>query len=76
MYDELALHEDTLELPVQINGKLRGKVAVPSLSDENSVRSAVIADERLSPYLQGKNIIKFIYVPKKIVNIVVAEGNK
>ncbi len=71
-FDESALVRDTMELPVQINGKMRGKVTVPARADEPAIRAAVSADERLAPWLQGKKAVKFIYVPGKIVNIVVS----
>lgn len=69
--DPAFLQDDTLELPVQVNGKLRGKVAVAASADADAVRDVIEADEKLKPYLAGVQIVKFIYVPKKIATIVV-----
>ena len=69
--DESALAEDTIEIPVQINGKVRGRVEVPADASEDSVREAVMALESIKPYIEGKDIQKFIYVPQRIATIVV-----
>ena len=61
---------DQVELPVQILGKLRGKVAVPAGADDATVESIVLADEKIKPLLAGKTVRKVIIVPGKIVNIV------
>ncbi len=70
-FDPQFLVEDTIELPVQINGKLRGRLCVPLAVTEQELRTLTIADKSLEPFLGGKAIKKFIYVPKKILNIVV-----
>jgi leucyl-tRNA synthetase len=64
------LVDERIELPVQILGKLRGKVAVPSDADAGTVESIVLADETIKPLLAGKTVRKVIVVPGKIVNIV------
>lgn len=70
-YDEKFLVQDTVVLPVQINGKIRSKVEVDVDLDESAVRNKVMKDETIKTYLQDKDVRKFIYVPKKIVSIVV-----
>ena len=69
-YDEAKTVDDTIEVPVQICGKLRGTVKVPARADASEVIAAAKADEKIAAALDGKNIIKEIYVPGKIVNIV------
>ncbi len=69
--DESKTIDATVELPVQINGKMRGKVTVPTGSDNATVLAAVRADAKLFELLDGKTVVKEIVVPGKIVNIVV-----
>jgi leucyl-tRNA synthetase len=68
--DAALLVEDTVELPVQILGKLRGRIRVPAGADASAVEAAARADERIAALLEGKTIRKVIVVPGKIVNIV------
>ncbi|HOC70921.1 MAG TPA: class I tRNA ligase family protein, partial [Candidatus Hydrogenedentes bacterium] len=70
-YDESLLVENTMEIPVQVLGKLRGKIEVPTDSTRESVLEAAKADPKIASCLQGKTIIKEIYVPGKMVNLVV-----
>ena len=67
-YDESKTIDDEIELPIQINGKLKGTILIEKDSDEAIVKSAV--HEELNSLLDGKNIIKEIYVKNKIYNIV------
>jgi leucyl-tRNA synthetase len=69
-FDDSLLKEDAIEVPVQVNGKLRGKVIVPADVDENALKQAAFADERIAALLTGKKIRKVIIVPRKLVNIV------
>jgi leucyl-tRNA synthetase len=69
--DELALKRDQIELVVQVNGKLRGRVTVPADSGEERVRETALADENVQRHLAGKAPKKVIVVPGKLVNIVV-----
>jgi leucyl-tRNA synthetase len=69
-HDESLLVEDTVELPVQVMGKLRGKIVVPADADKETVLAAAKADEGVQKYLEGKQIVKEIYVPGKMVNLV------
>lgn len=68
-YDESKLQSDVIELPVQIQGKTRGKVTVPTNAQEAEVVQAV--KDTMESKLEGKTIVKVIYVPGKIVNVVV-----
>jgi leucyl-tRNA synthetase len=70
-YDESKLAEDTVELPVQVNGKLRGKVVVAKDATAEQVFEAVFASEALAGHFAGKTAKKRIYVPGRLVNIVV-----
>jgi leucyl-tRNA synthetase len=69
--DEAALPTDNVTLAVQINGKLRGQVTVPADADENTVVAAVQSDPKLNAHLAGKTVVKTIYVPGRLLNIVV-----
>ena len=64
--------EDTLEIPIQVNGKLRDKIVVPAAATQQEIESAAVQCEKVKPFLEGKTVKKVIVVPKKLVNIVVA----
>ncbi|HAO93999.1 MAG: leucine--tRNA ligase [Deltaproteobacteria bacterium GWB2_55_19] len=70
--DESALVMAEVTVVIQINGKVRSKVNVPADSSEEFVRESVMNDEKAAGWIAGKEIKKFVYVPNKIVNIVVA----
>ena len=70
-FDPAALVEDSVNIAVQINGKLRATVEMPNNSEQNAVKQAVFAEEKVQKYVEGKNIVKEIYVKNKIYNIVV-----
>ncbi len=70
-WDENKTVEDVIEIPVQINGKVRGKVTVPADANQDVVKAKFNEDEKLVSLLEGKNVVKEIYVPGKIYNIVV-----
>jgi leucyl-tRNA synthetase len=70
-FDPAKLVDSTLELPVQVNGKLRGKVIVPAEASEAEVLSAAKSAEGVPAWLEGKTVRKALYVPKKLVNFVV-----
>lgn len=69
-YDEAHLVEDTVEIVVQVNGKLKAKLNIVPDADKDSVIAAAMADEKVKESVEGKNIVKQIYVPNKLVNIV------
>ena len=70
-YDENKIREDEIEIPVQINGKLRARITVPAEADQDEVIAAAAVDETVSRLTEGKTIVKEIYVKGKILNIVV-----
>ena len=70
-WDEEKTVDDVIELPVQVNGKVRGKISVSRDTDLETARAKAREDENINRYLDGKNIVKEIYVPGKIFNIVV-----
>ena len=65
------LIEDTITIGVQINGKLRGTIDIKPNSLENEVKDAAQKEENVVKYIDGKEIIKIIYVPNRIINIVI-----
>ncbi len=70
-YDAALAKEEELVIPVQINGKLRSRITVPADSGEEFVVERALADEKVQAAITGKQIVKKIYVPGKLVNIVV-----
>ena len=69
-YDEALCKDETIEIVVQVNGKLKAKLNIAVDADKDSVIAAAIADEKVAEAVSGKNIVKQIYVPNKLVNIV------
>jgi leucyl-tRNA synthetase len=67
---ELA-RKEALEIPVQINGKLRGRIQATPDTAEDELREAALADERVRAHVAGRQIVKVIVVPQRLVNIVV-----
>jgi leucyl-tRNA synthetase len=70
-YDESLLTEDTLDIAVQVLGKLRGLVQVPVDAPKEQILAAAKAEPNVQRHLEGKTIVKEIYVPGKLVNLVV-----
>ncbi len=70
-YDDTLLVEDAIEIPVQVLGKLRGKISVPPDADKTMILEAAKADAKIKAHIEGKTIVKEIYVPGKMVNLVV-----
>jgi leucyl-tRNA synthetase len=68
--DEIA-REESIELPVQVNGKLRAKVLVAPDADADTMREAALADEKIAAIVADKEIAKVIVVPGRLVNVVV-----
>ena len=71
-FDEALTREDEVEIPVQVNGRLRGKVKVSVGTGEEEVVKLAQADPGIAPHLAGKSIVKRIFVPNKLLNLVVA----
>ena len=70
-YDEDKLTFDSFEMPVQINGKVRGKVLMANDASKDDAIKAASEDDNIKSYIEGKEIRKIIYVPGKILNIVI-----
>ncbi len=70
-YDEAKTIDDTIELPVQINGKVRSLIKVPNGADKDTILAIAKSDEKVLQAIDGKTVIKEIVVPGKIINIVV-----
>ena len=70
-YDAAALVEDEIEIPVQVLGKLRGRIRVPVAATPADMEAAAKANADVAKFLEGKTIVKVIAVPKRMVNFVV-----
>ena len=70
-YDEEKTVDDKIVIGVQVNGKLRDEVEVGSNDNESTVKDKVLSLEKVKKNIEGLEIVKFIYVPKRIVNIIV-----
>ena len=71
VYDESKILDDVIVIGIQVNGKLRGEVGVTKEDTMESVKEKVLNLENIVKYIEGNDIKKFIYVPNKIVNIVI-----
>jgi leucyl-tRNA synthetase len=75
--EERWLRDDSVEIPVQIQGKLRGRVVVPADADAAAMEAAAIADPRIAEQLAGRRVVKVVAVPGRLVNFVLANpGNQ
>ena len=70
-YDPALAAEDEIEIPVQVNGKLRGLVVVPAGATEDQIKQAALANDKVKAAMAAKQVVKVIVVPKKLVSIVV-----
>ncbi|AUG57196.1 leucine--tRNA ligase [Acetivibrio saccincola] len=70
-YDESALVKDEIEIVVQINGKVRDKIVIPAGLDKKEMEEKALESEKIKMAIEGKNVVKVISVPGKLVNIVV-----
>ncbi|HEX5482839.1 MAG TPA: leucine--tRNA ligase [Terriglobia bacterium] len=69
-YDAALAAEEEIELPVQVNGKLRGRIRVAPEASEEEIRKTAESDEKVAPHVDGKRVVKVIVVPGKLVSIV------
>ncbi|MCD6353951.1 MAG: leucine--tRNA ligase [Prolixibacteraceae bacterium] len=69
--DESLLKEDTHEYPVSFNGKMRFKIELPLEMQKDEIEKIILTDERSQRWLKGKTVRKFIFVPKKIINVAI-----
>ncbi|MGD7407604.1 hypothetical protein ACQCP7_26415, partial [Ralstonia pseudosolanacearum] len=70
-YDEEKTVEDIINLPIQVNGKLRASIDIQKDEPQELVKEKVYQEEKVKKYTDGKEIVKEIYVPNRIYNIVV-----
>ena len=68
--EEKWLKDDTVEIPVQVQGKLRGRVSVPADADAEAMKAAAAADPRIAELIAGREIAKVVAVPGRLVNFV------
>jgi leucyl-tRNA synthetase len=65
------LQQELVEVPVQVNGKVRSKIEVAVDIGQEQIQQQVLADSRVQEYTEGKEIVKFVWVPGRMVNLVV-----
>ncbi|GAB2516467.1 Leucine--tRNA ligase [Corynebacterium atrinae] len=70
-FDEKWLVDDEIELPVQINGKVRARVVVPADASEEAIMERVLAEPNVAAHLEGKNLRKQIIIPGRMINLVI-----
>ncbi|AIL97745.1 leucine--tRNA ligase [Corynebacterium ureicelerivorans] len=70
-FDEQWLVDDTVEVPVQINGKVKARIDVAADASKDDLEAAALADERVAALVDGKNVVKVIAIPGRMVNLVV-----
>jgi len=70
-FDVEAIRDEEVLMVIQVNGKLRSRVTVGVHASEAEIKEAVLANERVQEILQGQKVRKFVWVPKKLVNLVV-----
>ncbi len=70
-YDPEAIKVEEMELVIQVNGKVRGRLIVPVDLQEEEIKSRALEDEKVKKFLDGKQVVNIILVPRKLVNIVV-----
>ena len=70
-YDENKCAEDSVEYAVQVNSKIKTKITVPASMSAKDIEALVVSDKAITPYIEGKQIKKFILVPKRLINIIV-----
>jgi len=67
---ELAKSEE-LEIPIQVNGKLRSRLITSPEVSEEELKTAALADERIGSLIQGHEVVKVVVVPRRLVNVVI-----
>jgi leucyl-tRNA synthetase len=70
-YDAAACEDDEIEVPLQVNGKVRGRVVLRKDADEAGARAAALLDKGVQNQLAGKQIVKTVYVPGRVLNLIV-----
>ena len=70
-YDEAKCVEATIEIVAQVNGKIKARLNIPADADQETVLAMAKADEKVAEAIAGMTVVKELYVPSKLVNIVV-----
>ena len=70
-YDEAKTVDKEIEIPVQINGKLRSVLKIAADAEKDTILAAAKADSKVLPYLEGGTVVKEIFIPGKMVNLIV-----
>jgi len=70
-FDETAAREEEIEVPVQVNGKVRGRITVPADASEKDIEEAALASAVIQPHLAGKQVVKVIVARGRLVSVVV-----
>jgi leucyl-tRNA synthetase len=71
VYNQAVASEEQITIVIQINGKVRSRMMVPVDEEVDKIKALAMADEKIARMLTGKEVLKEIYVPQKLVNIVV-----
>jgi len=71
VFDAEAAREDEVELAVQVNGKVRGRITAARDAPEDTVREKALAEPRVAEHVQGRTIVKCVVVPGRLVSVVV-----
>jgi len=69
-YDEQLLIEDEIEIPIQVNGKVRDRIVVPLDLTSGELEAAALASPKVQEFIAGKTVRKIVAIPKKLVNVV------
>ncbi len=71
-FDEAVAKDEEVEIPVQVNGKVRGRIIVPAGASDADIEAAALASPQVRPYLEGKRVVKVIVARGRLVSVVVA----
>jgi len=74
VFNEAVAREDAAEVVLQVNGKLRGRLSVAFGTSKEDLERLALADPKVQPFIEGKQVAKLIVIPDKLVNVVVREG--
>ena len=74
VFDATVATDEEITLVIQVNGKLRNRIVIGADEEEEAVKALALADEKIAKFIEGKQVVKTILVPGKLVNIVVREG--
>jgi leucyl-tRNA synthetase len=71
-FDPAVASEEEITIVIQINGKVRSRITLPADEEGENIKTLALAEERIASLTAGKTIVKVVYVPKKLVNIVIS----